>query len=327
MMFASPPAVTTVDARGLSLPCSTTEWNGPFNEIAWMPPKLFLYEDAMVALWSGKPLLCNSFGVRILATSVLLEIWQAQHGHGSWLPENWKERHYTVAAHLLRSIEGKWSTCSREEVSQTSHPHHDPLAWNSIHVLYGCTARLGTDTAFVEEGLCNSTASAVRQGIRLMYSQLDVSKVDTRAILTSLEGYEEVVRGGIKLASQTACWERGVEHALAGMHCATILVNWVRHVEEKEGTATVQEKQLLNRLRAVMEEGDVNIYQESLAASFLRSCIQLMEEVWIWGITPVMGEAFRLYTEEILGSRGAIMEVEPILLEDEQKSEYGDSIY
>jgi len=37
-----------------------------------------------------------------------------------------------------------------------------------------------------------------------------------------------------------------------------------------------------------------------------------------------MGEALRLYTEEILGSRAAIMDVEPVLLEDEQTSEYGE---
>jgi hypothetical protein len=324
MMFASPPAVTTVDARGISLPCSTADWTPPFNEIAWTPPKPHVYEDAMVALWSGKPLPCSAFGVRILATSVFLEIWQAQHGHDSWLPDNWKERHYIVVDCLRQCIDVGWGT-SREEGSRTSIQCSDPLAWNAMHVLYGCAARLGTDTTYVEEGLCYSTAQAVRKGIRLMHSEFDASKVDVRAVQAALQGYNEVLSVGIKIMSQTACWERGLEHAFAGLHSAIFLVNWARHVEGKgRGAMTAQEQHLLGRLRTLMEEGDVNIYQESLAASFLRSCIQLMEETWIWGITPLIGEAFRLYTEEILGSRGAIMEVEPILLEDEQKSEYGD---
>jgi len=85
-----------------------------------------------------------------------------------------------------------------------------------------------------------------------------------------------------------------------------------------------EEAQILTELRKSMEEGDVQIYPESLAASLARSCIQLMDQVYIFGITPFMGDAFRLYAEEILGSRAAIMDIEPVLLEDEQRSEYGD---
>jgi hypothetical protein len=96
LMFASPPVVTTVDARGLVLPCFTEEWTSKANANTWAPPSSPLYDDAMMALWSGKPLTCSPFGIRILANSIFLEIWQAQHGHGSWLPGDWKERHYIV---------------------------------------------------------------------------------------------------------------------------------------------------------------------------------------------------------------------------------------
>ena len=111
-MFASPPVVTTVDARGLSLPCSTDDWNAKINALTWVPPETCLYDDAMMALWSGKSLQCSAFGVRILATSVFLEIWQAQHGHGSWLPENWKERHYIVLEFLQKHINTCWNVRS-----------------------------------------------------------------------------------------------------------------------------------------------------------------------------------------------------------------------
>jgi len=104
-MFASQPVVTTVDARGLSLPCTTAEWTTKINAMNWMPPSSVIYDDAMMALWSGKPISCSEFGLRILASSVFLEIWQAQHGHGSWLPEDWRERHYIVLERLHKFIE------------------------------------------------------------------------------------------------------------------------------------------------------------------------------------------------------------------------------
>jgi hypothetical protein len=103
LVFASPPVVTTVDPRGLSLPCSSDEWNSKTHG-ASMPSSGLLYDSAVMALWSGSPLHCSAFGIRILATSVFLEIWQTQHGHGSLLPGDWRERHYIVLGCLENYI-------------------------------------------------------------------------------------------------------------------------------------------------------------------------------------------------------------------------------
>ena len=103
LVFASPPVVTTVDARGLSLPCTSNEWNSRTHPTSISSSEI-LYDSAMMALWSGNRLPSSAFGIRILATSVFLEIWQAQHGHGSWLPGDWKERHYVVLGCLQNHI-------------------------------------------------------------------------------------------------------------------------------------------------------------------------------------------------------------------------------
>ena len=103
LVFASPPVVTTVDARGLSLPCSSDKWNSktPTTSMSFSE---ILYDSAMMALLSGNPLHCSAFGIRILATSIFLEIWQAQHGYGSRLPRDWRERHYIVLGYLQNHI-------------------------------------------------------------------------------------------------------------------------------------------------------------------------------------------------------------------------------
>ena len=67
-------------------------------------------------------------------------------------------------------------------------------------------------------------------------------------------------------------------------------------------------------LRKSLEERKVHIYPESLAATLARSSIQLMDQFGIWGITPLMGEAFRLYADEILGTKTAIVDVEPVFI-------------
>jgi hypothetical protein len=103
LVFASPPVVTAVDARGLFLPCSSKEWNSKTHTTS-VPSSQLLYDSEMMALWSGNPLHCNAFGIRILTTSIFLEIWQAQHGYGSWLPGNWRERNYIVLVYLQNHI-------------------------------------------------------------------------------------------------------------------------------------------------------------------------------------------------------------------------------
>jgi hypothetical protein len=118
----------------------------------------------------------------------------------------------------------------------------------------------------------------------------------------------------------TGCWSRGIEHALCGFYANTLLVHWVRNCEENK-TATPEEADLMGELQKALEEGDVHIHPHSLSATLARSSIQLMDQVWVWGITPLMGEAFRLYADEILGSGVAIMDVEPVRLEDEHSSE------
>ena len=200
----------------------------------------------------------------------------------------------------------------------------DPLTWNAMFILYGCYSRLATNTTFLEEGFSLSTGQAICQGLKFTYAHLELRDIDMRSTRAAFNSFTDIVRRGIKFISQTGCWSRGLEHALGGFQAGSFLVNWVRKVEEAGDQATPEEVQLFEEVRGLLEEGDIQIYPESLAATLARSCIQLMESAWIWGVTPLMGEAYRLYTEEVLGNRAAIMDVEPVLLEDEQGSEYGD---
>ena len=199
----------------------------------------------------------------------------------------------------------------------------DPLVRNADYILYGCYYSLGNDTTFLEEAFCHSTGAAICKALKLTYSQFDSSKVDLRSVRAGSKVYSDAVSRGLKFLSHTGCWTNGLECAFGGFFAGILLIHWVRRMEELQHI-TPEEAQIMGELRKVMEEGDVQIYPESLAASLARSCIQLMDQVYIFGITPLMGEAFRLYAEEILGNRAAIMDIEPVLLEDEQRSEYGD---
>src|ERR1700684_1151466 len=110
-----------------------------------------------------------------------------------------------------------------------------------MFILYGCYARLANDTTFTEEGFCYSSGPAIYQGLKSTYSQFDISRIDLRSIRAVLSGFAEVV-------GHTGCWSRGLEHALAAFHSGTLLVHWVRRIEETN-ESTHEESQLMNELR------------------------------------------------------------------------------
>jgi hypothetical protein len=184
-----------------------------------------------------------------------------------------------------------------------------------MFILYGCYARLANPFTFVEEAFTSSTANTVCEALKLTASYLEPSHIDIRSVRAALNAFEGEISYGRKLGSQTGWWTRGFEHFISAFFSGALLILWIRQVEQSE-SRTPEQGLVLEELRRLLEEGDMYIYDVSLSATLACANVQLMDQVWIWGITPVMGDAFRLYAENILGSRAAIMDVEPMLLED-----------
>jgi len=189
-----------------------------------------------------------------------------------------------------------------------------------MYILYGCYAQLANPFTFVEEALTSSNAPTVCEALKLTAFHIDPAHIDLRSIRAALHAFEGVITRDLKPISQTGCWARGFEHPIGGFFSAALFILWIRRVEQSR-TQTPEQALILEELKRLLEERGVYIYEESLSATLAQASVQLMDQVWIWGIVPVMGDAFRLYAEDILGTRTAIMDIEPILLEGEQRGD------
>jgi len=182
-------------------------------------------------------------------------------------------------------------------------------------ILYGCYPRLANTFTFVEQALTSSNAPAVCEALKLTASHISPAHIDLRSIRAALHAFEGVIARGRKLDSPRSCWTRGFEHSIGGFFSAALFILWIRRVEESRAQ-TPEQMLILEELRRLLKEGNLYIYEESLSATLALASVQLMDQVWIWGIMPVMADAFRFYAEDILGTRTGIMDQ---VTEDEQR--------
>ncbi|KAJ2901613.1 hypothetical protein MKZ38_001633 [Zalerion maritima] len=115
------------------------------------------------------------------------------------------------------------------------------------------------------------------------------------AVIKSLEGLKIPVKLGHLLVRKTAAFRWSVEHAIAGWESALLVSKWVYTVEIdslNDVQPSPRESELLSRIREVLEEAECDLGQDiSLAAGVARTWGWFLQDVWIWGVTPRMGEA------------------------------------
>ncbi|KAF0315328.1 zinc finger protein [Colletotrichum asianum] len=114
-------------------------------------------------------------------------------------------------------------------------------------------------------------------------------------ISKSFEGFKIPVKIGHLLVRKTAAFRWSVEHAVAGWSSAILVSKWVYSIEIGVFAGiqpTAAESKLLTTIREALEEAECELSEAScLSAAVAKTWGWFMHDVWIWGITPRMGEA------------------------------------
>jgi hypothetical protein len=99
------------------------------------------------------------------------------------------------------------------------------------------------------------------------------------------------VKIGYLLLRKTAALSWSIEHAIAGWDAALFLTKWVHSIELEALIIppSTEESDVLEDLRNVLKE--VGEYDEngSLAAQIAGFCASTLDDCWVWGVTPRMG--------------------------------------
>ncbi|KAK3381027.1 hypothetical protein B0H63DRAFT_397039 [Podospora didyma] len=113
------------------------------------------------------------------------------------------------------------------------------------------------------------------------------------AVVKAFDGLRIPVRMGHMLVRKTAALRWSPAHAIAGWDCALFVCKWVHSVEMDRLNGimpSLPEQDLLAAIADVLEEAEYDTgKRKSLAAGVARTWSWLLQDVWVWSITPRMG--------------------------------------
>ncbi|KAF7553268.1 hypothetical protein G7Z17_g3761 [Cylindrodendrum hubeiense] len=157
------------------------------------------------------------------------------------------------------------------------------LAFNCHAMLRIAYIRLfSAAVGFNRLSLITEDPAAVELSVSMFATtKLERSPYLLNAVNTSFEGFCTPVRMGHMLVRKTAAFRWGVEHAVAGWDC-----DCLNHIEPSPA-----ESELLQGMKEVLEETDYDFEEsKSLAAGIAKTWSFFLQDVWVWGITPRMGD-------------------------------------
>ncbi|KAF4479383.1 hypothetical protein CGGC5_v013011 [Colletotrichum fructicola Nara gc5] len=183
---------------------------------------------------------------------------------------------------------------------------------------------MNTDDADVDAAISSFVTAKMERSPQL----LDI-------ISKSFEGFKIPVKIGHLLVRKTAAFRWSVEHAVAGWSSAILVSKWVYSIEIGVFAGiqpTAAESKLLTTIREALEEAECELSEAScLSAAVAKTWGWFMHDVWIWGITPRMGEALNrlaiAYTRIIDAAKGHVVDHSQLCLGGLESRDRFESIY
>ncbi|KAF4834368.1 hypothetical protein CGCTS75_v003063 [Colletotrichum tropicale] len=183
---------------------------------------------------------------------------------------------------------------------------------------------MNTDDADVDAAISSFVTAKMERSPELLY-----------IISKSFEGFKIPVKIGHLLVRKTAAFRWSVEHAVAGWSSAILVSKWVYSIEIGVFAGiqpTAAESKLLTTIREALEEAECELSEAScLSAAVAKTWGWFMHDVWIWGITPRMGEALNrlaiAYTRIIDAAKGHVVDHSQLCLGGLESRDRFESIY
>jgi len=130
----------------------------------------------------------------------------------------------------------------------------------------------------------------------------------TKAVSTAYGGLLLPVTAGFLLVKRTAALTWSVEHAIAAWDCALFVTKWIHGIETYQSTPggplEEGETENLTNFRTLLSEVDGDYEGSgSLAADVAHIWAEFLDDTWVWGITPRMGNLLRLLSRAYVEDR------------------------
>ncbi|KAF2396806.1 hypothetical protein EJ06DRAFT_515677 [Trichodelitschia bisporula] len=302
------PAISFNEFDNLELPSSESLWNlEAADEESWRESlaasMIITFREAHDALFQGECARYSAFATRVMINALFLEVWYHKRS-----PEALQD---VVTEYKLRLALETWEKslqiCEPETVVvQLSAPHKGhPLIFNAMALYRNTRARLLVDLKSVQEALRYHDSYEVAAAMTNARDKVKRSQEMIKVIQECFDCIEVAAVQGIRWVARTSATNWSVEHPLCGMDLMVILTLWLYALEHDE-EPTDEEMAMYNKLRALFDDDSVDVYGAKLSSTVARLWGSMIDEVVVWGITKLMGEAFRLHSQALVGYEDAM---------------------
>ncbi|KAI0841735.1 fungal-specific transcription factor domain-containing protein [Hypoxylon sp. FL0890] len=299
------PAISFNEFEDLQLPSSEALWNSKVtDEAAWQEQlkacPAITFMNAHELLFQGETLKYSAFATRVMINALFLEVWYHKRS-----PEALQD---VVTEYKLRLALETWEKsldlCEPEaETVPLSAPHKGhPLIFNAKAMFRNARARLEVDLKTVQEALRYHDHYEVAAAMSNARDRVKRSSEMIKVIEECYNCIETAVRQGVRWVARTSPTNWSIEHPLCGMDLMITLTLWLYRLEHDEEAASEEEMAMYLKVRMLFDkdaEGAMNSQQLSSTVAHLWG--SMLDEVVVWGITRLMGEAFRLHSQALVG--------------------------
>ncbi|OTA60320.1 hypothetical protein K449DRAFT_435418 [Hypoxylon sp. EC38] len=299
------PAISFNEFEDLQLPSSEALWNSKVtDEAAWQEQlkasPAITFMNAHELLFQGETLKYSAFATRVMINALSLEVWYHKRS-----PEALQD---VVTEYKLRLALETWekslALCEPEaDAVPLSAPHKGhPLIFNAKAMFRNARARLEVDLKTVQEALRYHDPYEVAAAMSNARDRVKRSSEMIKVIEECYNCIETAVRQGVRWVARTSPTNWSIEHPLCGMDLMITLTLWLYRLEHDEEAASEEEMAMYLKVRMLFEkdaEGAMNSQQLSSTVAHLWG--SMLDEVVVWGITRLMGEAFRLHSQALVG--------------------------
>ncbi|KAK2612968.1 hypothetical protein QQS21_001079 [Conoideocrella luteorostrata] len=298
------PAISFNEFEDVQLPSTEALWNLQVaDDAAWLEhlsgSTAITFMQAHDNLFQGDNLRYSAFGARVMINALFLEVWYHKRS-----PEALQD---VVTEYKLRLALETWDKslelCEPESVAvPLSAPHKGhPLLFNAKAMYRNARARLEVDLKSVQEALRYHDSYEVAAAMSHARDRVKRSSEMIKVIQECYDCIETAVVQGVRWVARTSPTNWSVEHPLCGMDLMIVLSLWLYRLEHDEEPATQEELSMYNKVRQLFAKDLDERYMSQMSSIVARLWGSMLDEVVVWGITRLMGEAFKLHSQALVG--------------------------
>ncbi|KAI9053707.1 hypothetical protein LZ554_002660 [Drepanopeziza brunnea f. sp. 'monogermtubi'] len=305
--------IEILDAECLWEAANKEQWESFRRSQRAQSPR-FTIRDALAHLIHGKeqmavdgqPVKWSGFATAMVFHAVNVNNWNVMQSTQSLTAFAVDEQNNkTLKAALVSQVDVSLARCyalvtaDRAERERSSDDPEGPLMFNCIALLRSAYVRVFTGAgSFNRMMLLGGNPAQVAGEIQaFLSSSQERSLLVTRAAEMAYGGLLTPIKAGYILVQKTAALTWSIEHAAAAWDCALFVSKWVHEMEMQQRNVppNADEMRILVNFRKLLEEVDSSYDGSgSMAAEISRTWAGFLDDTWVWGVTPRMGQVLRL---------------------------------